>query len=254
MRLSGKTFMVTGAASGIGKATAELFCREGATVVAVDINPRLPEQIGELVAGDRTSAGNSGSAVGLVCNLAKEDEVADVVEQIRQRFGRLNGFVHCAAVTRRGNVATLSPEDWRVVLANNLDSAFYLSKHGIPLIEASGNGSIVFISSQLALVGDRNIVAYAASKGALISLARAMAIDHAPSLRVNCICPGAISTPMLWADLPQPEAAQAWKEKHPLKRFGDPIDVANGALYLCSDESGFVTGSTLVIDGGFTSW
>ena len=112
----------------------------------------------------------------------------------------------------------------------------------------------MLISSQLALVADRNVAAYSCSKGGLISLARAMAIDHAPEIRVNCICPGAIDTPMLRSDLKDPKELQAWREKHPLKRFGTPEDIASGALYLLSDESRFVTGSVLVIDGGFTSW
>ncbi len=164
-------------------------------------------------------------------------------------------MVHAAGITRRGSVTTLSPKDWSLVLETDLGSAFYLSRVAIPLMQEKG-GAIVFISSQLALVGAREVAAYAAAKGGLISLTKAMAIDHAPGIRVNCICPGAIETPMLLNDLEDrgPEATDAWRARHPLGRFGKPADIAYGALYLCCDESRFVTGSTLVIDGGYTSW
>jgi NAD(P)-dependent dehydrogenase (short-subunit alcohol dehydrogenase family) len=171
-------------------------------------------------------------------------------------FGRIDVLFCNAGVSRPGSVLTAAEEDWSRTLAVNLTGTFLCCKHVVPVMLEHRAGSIIINSSQQALVGSKNSVAYTASKGGLVALTRAIAIDHAADgIRVNAICPGAVETTGLttWFSRPGAPDPEAWRRAHPLGRFGRPEDVAHAALYLASSESGWVTGSTLVVDGGFSA-
>jgi meso-butanediol dehydrogenase / (S,S)-butanediol dehydrogenase / diacetyl reductase len=243
VRLSGRTAIVTGGNTGIGLATSRLFAAEGAQVMAASL-------------GD-------GAAVSDIANVAFQHTDVTDTESIRrmvaeavERFGRIDVLFCNAGFSRPGSVLTADEEDWARTLAVNLTGTFLCCRYVVPIMLDGGGGSIIINSSQQALVGSRNSVAYTASKGALVALTRAMAIDHAQQgIRVNAICPGAVETDALaaWfsrAGAPDPDA---WRRAHPLGRFGLPADVAHAALYLASAESAWVTGSVLVVDGGFSA-
>ncbi|MDF2963034.1 MAG: short-chain dehydrogenase [Paenibacillus sp.] len=251
MRVQGKTVLVTGAGSGIGRAISLLFAAEGASVVASDLSGNAHQTVEQI----RASGGQAAAIIGDVgsrssCNL--------MVEKAQKRFGGLHAVIHAAAISRKGTVATMKEEDWLDVLNVNLNSAFYLSKAAVPLLSKDG-GAIVFIASQLGLVGAQDSIAYSTAKGAVVNMARSMALDHAQDgIRVNSLCPGPVDTPFLHSSFQRqadPEKARALSlGKIPLGRFGTPQEIANAALFLASDEASFITGATLAADGGYTAW
>lgn len=253
MRLRGKVAIITGAASGIGKATAILFAKEGARVVVVDCDPEGSRQTVEVILE------GGGEAIFVEADVSRADEARRVVEEAVNAFGAVNILHNNAGIWRFGTVVDTSEEEWDRVMAINLKSFFLLSKYAIPEMLKVGGGSVINTASVGGLVGVENGSAYSASKGGVICLTRSMALDYGPhNIRVNCICPGAIGTPMLYSiarlegrDLK--EVLQAWSEERPLRKIGTPEDVAHAALYLASEESGFVTGATLVVDGGCTA-
>jgi len=208
------------------------------------------------------SLGDAG-AVSDIANVAFQHTDVTDAESVRrmvtaavERFGRIDVLFCNAGLSRPGSVLTADEEDWARTLAVNLTGTFLCCRHVVPVMLDGGGGSIIINSSQQALVGSRNSVAYTASKGGLVALTRAIAIDHAQQkIRVNAICPGAVETAGLttWFSRPGAPDPEAWRRAHPLGRFGLPEDVAQAALYLASAESGWVTGSILVVDGGFTA-
>jgi NAD(P)-dependent dehydrogenase (short-subunit alcohol dehydrogenase family) len=243
MRLSGSAVIITGGNTGIGLATTRLFAAEGARVFVASLGD------GEAVAGiqdvwfQETDITDAGS-------------VARMVAAAVQLLGRIDVLFCNAGYSRPGNVLTAAEAEWDRTLGVNLTGTFLCCRHVVPVMRDQGGGSIIINSSQQALVGSQNSVAYTASKGAPVALARAMAIDHAgDGIRVNAICPGAVETEGLAAWFARPGAPdpEAWKRAHPLGRFGRPEDVARAALYLASSDSSRVTGSALVVDGGFTA-
>ncbi|TDF98560.1 SDR family NAD(P)-dependent oxidoreductase [Paenibacillus piri] len=250
MRMKGKTVLVTGAGSGIGRAVSLLFAAEGASVVAADVSEHVH------ATAERIAA-SGGRAAAVIGDVGSRESCLEMVEAASERYGGLQALVHAAAISRKGTVATMKEEDWLDVQNVNLNSAFYLGQAAVPLLSVKG-GAIVFIASQLGLVGTRNSIAYTAAKGAIVNMARSMALDHAQDgIRVNSLCPGPVDTPFLHASFMResdPESARALSlGKIPIGRFGTPLEIANAALFLASDEASFVTGATLTVDGGYTA-
>ncbi len=247
--LRGKVAIVTGGASGIGRATALLLARQRASVVIADVNHKA----GTDVVYEIVSFG--GQAVMEKADVSRSEDCARVVNRTRSEFGALHILFNNAGITRRANVIELDEADWDHVMSVNVRSVFLMSKFAVPLIAASGGGAIVNTASGWGLSGGPRAVAYCASKGAVVLLTKAMAVDHGPqNIRVNCICPGDTDTPMLREEAlqlkRQPQDFLADATKRPLGRIGKPEEIAQAVLYLASDASSFVTGTALVVDGG----
>ena len=250
MRLKGRTAIVTGAGSGIGRATALLFANEGAFVALVD---RDTARLLETIATMRDAKGDGSLHVGDVGDVEfAEAAVADLVA----RHGRLDVLVTAAGFSCGGTVVTTDPADWDAVFRTNVGGTWLWSRAAVPEMQRQGKGSIITLASQLAIAGGRGNSAYIAAKGAIISLTRTMAVDFATDgIRVNAIAPGAIDTPMLrrsFARHADPESVrEASRNRHAMKRFGKAEEVAETALHLASDASSFTTGTVMVVDGGW---
>jgi NAD(P)-dependent dehydrogenase (short-subunit alcohol dehydrogenase family) len=247
-RLTGKAAIVTGAGGGIGGAIGRRFAAEGAAVVCVDIDRASVEATAQAV----RAAG--GRAVALVADVALEATAEAAVSAAKREFGRLDVLVSNAVYDLPlAPLTGITHADWRRTMEVNLDSAFLLSKHAIPAMVAGGGGSVVLVASQLARVARPGRPWYCAAKGALVSLAKAMALDHAPeNIRVNSLSPGPVETGRYVKNFPDVEAAR--QSHHTLLgRLGAPDEIAAGAVFLASDESGFMTGADLLIDGGYTA-
>ena len=249
MRLADKVALITGGASGIGRATALLFAREGAAVSVVDVD----ESGGQIVA--QTIVDGGGRAIFLRCDVSQAAGCRRAVQRTVEELGGLDILFNNAGIIRRATVVETSEAQWDRVMAVNVKSVFMLSKYAIPLMAQAGGGVIINTASAWGLVGGRKAAAYCASKAAVVLLTKAMALDHAEqSIRVHCICPGDTDTPMLRDEARQlgesDERFLAQAAQRPLQRIGRPEDIAQAALYLASDASSFVTGTTLVVDGG----
>lgn len=247
--LAGKVALITGGASGIGRATALLFAREGAAVSVVDV----AQARGQAVV--RTIVEGGGRAIFLRCDVTQARDCRRAVQQTVSGLGGLDILFNNAGIIRRASVLETSEEEWDRVMAVNVKSVFLLSKYAIPVMAQAGGGVIINTGSGWGLVGGRRAVSYCASKGAVVNMTRAMALDHgAQNIRVNCICPGDTDTPMLRGEAQQLGASEeeflAEAADRPLRRIGRPEDIAQAVLYLASDASSFVTGTTLVVDGG----
>ena len=247
--LEGKRAIVTGAASGIGRATAMLFAAEGASVVLADIDAAG----GEATATAIAEAG--GRAVFVRCDVTRSDDCLRAVETAVGSFGGLEIVFNNAGIVRRADVVETTEEEWDRVMAVNVRSVFLMSKHAIPVMVEGGGGVIVNTGSGWGLKGGDRAASYCASKAAVVNLTRAMAIDHGPQgIRVACICPGDTDTAML-----RDEARQLGEDEtvflassaaRPLARLGTADEIARAVLFLASDAAGWITGTTLVVDGG----
>ena len=248
MRLNGKVAIITGAASGIGKATAILFAEHGAKIVVADIN----KDGGKKTVADIQDVGND--AIFVKTDVTVKSDTEQMVEQAIASYGKLDILLNSAGIAMRLPVAELSEEDWHRCLDVNLTGVFLCSKAAIPAMQNNGCGSIINMSSIYGIVGADVRAAYVASKGAVTNLTRGMALDYASdNIRVNCICPGFVETPLVAGVVKTPEEYQKLADKHPLRRLAKPEEIAYGALYLASEESSFVTGIALPIDGGYTA-
>lgn len=250
-RLSGKAVIVTGGASGIGASSARLFAAEGARVGICDLDQdALDDIVLEIV--DR-----GGDALGQVADVSDSAQVQSFVDAVVERFGELHVMFSNAGISGNGTVVELDEDAFDRTLAVNLRGAYLCAKHAIPHMERSGGGSIIFTASELALKGSRRNAAYTASKAGLIGMARSMALDHAAAkIRVNVLCPGPVDTPMLRRSIERHEDSDAYErmivDETPLG-IGQPEEIARVALFLASDDSSYMTGSTVVADGGATA-
>ena len=248
MRISDKVAIITGAASGIGRATAILFAKEGGKVVVADKNEVGGNETVDLIRSD------GGQAIFDYVNVTSATDIQGMVKTTINTYGKLNILVNNAGIATRLPVVDLSEEDWDRNIDVNLKSIYLSSKYAIPRMIENGGGSIVNIASIYGIVGGRIRAAYAASKGGVVNLTRSMALDYAlHKIRVNCVCPGFVNTPLLKNILKNKEEYQALADLHPMGRLGDMLEIALGVLYLASDESSFVTGIALPIDGGYTA-
>ena len=245
MRLEDRIAIVTGGGSGIGLATVERFVSEGAAVVVADMAGHKAERVAQAIVED------GGRAIALRADVTVDDDVEAMVYAAVSRFGRLDILFNNAGTIRIGTAVRLSREDWDLVMATNVTSVFLGAKYGVPAMADSGGGSIINTASVSGLSGDRSNVAYNTSKAAVINLTRCLALDHAgQGIRVNAICPGIIATPPV-RKLFSGEAGSARAARaHPLGRLGEPDEIAKAAVFLASDDSSFVTGEALVVDGG----
>ena len=247
-RLEGKTALVTGAASGIGLQTSIRLAEEGARVIMTDIN---------LEEGRQQAEKPGANATFLKLDITEEEEWISVLDETAKQFGRLDILVNSAGMVLIADVEQITLDDWRKVHAVNLDGTFLGCKHGVRVMKKFGSGSIINLSSVSGMIGGFNLAAYNSSKGAVRMLTKSVALHCARAgygIRCNSIHPTFIETPMLESmirDSPDPEKArQTLVRQVPLRRIGKPDDVANMIVYLASDESTFVTGTEMVIDGG----
>ena len=250
MRLKGRIAIVTGAGSGIGRASALLFAGEGAFVAVVD---RDRAGIQETLAAIRDSRGDGSEHPG---DVGDGDFAKATVAQVVSRHGRLDVLMTAAGWSCGGTVTTTDPADWDAVFRTNVGGTWLWSRAAVPEMQRQGKGSIITLASQLAIAGGKGNSAYIAAKGAIISLTRTMAVDFATDgIRVNAIAPGAIDTPMLrrsFARHADPEPVrEASRNRHAMKRFGNAGEVAEAALHLASDASSFTTGTVMAVDGGW---
>ncbi len=252
MKLQGKIALVTGAGSGIGQATTLLFAREGAHVIATDMNAEsLRETEQKLAALDL-------SAESLLLNVTDEALVKTVIEQTLERHGRVDLLLNIAGVGSTQTAVDTDLETWERVFAVNARGTFLMSKYLLPSMIQREYGVIINMASVAGMVGLPNRAAYCASKAAVIGLTRAMAIDHVKQgIRVNAICPGTVDSPWVGRLLAAAGDAQEERRKlvarQPMGRLGTPEEIAEAALYLASDAASFITGMTLTIDGGLTA-
>jgi NAD(P)-dependent dehydrogenase (short-subunit alcohol dehydrogenase family) len=247
MRLIGKHAVITGGGSGIGAATASLFAAEGAHVAILDYDlPRAVEVVTQIRESGR-------DAVAWPCDVANETQVRDSVGLAAQHFGAIDILFNSAGIAIRRTVSDTETEDWDRVMDTNLRGSFLCSRFCLEHFPAEG-GSIIHVSSVTGIFGVRSRAAYSASKGALVALTRNMAIDLAErNIRVNCVCPGFVRTPMARALLDDVVRRDRLVGMHPLGRLGEPEDIARAVLFLASDEARWITGISMPVDGGFSA-
>ncbi len=245
-RMKDKIAVITGSGKGLGEAMALLFSREGAKIVVFDIDERAGR---ETVAQIREQ---SGEAIFVQGDVSKSDDAVRLIGRAVDAYDRVDVLVNNAGIHVDKTVADTTEAEWDEILGVNLKGYFLCSKAAIPQMRRQGGGNIICISSISGLIGQLNQAAYNASKHGIIGLVRCMAYDHAQeNIRANAICPGVMNTPLV-ASVPEEHIAP-YRKANLLERFAEPIEVANAALFLASDESSHVTGSTMVVDGGYTT-
>lgn len=252
-KLDGKVALVTGGGTGIGLATAAELARQGAAVVVAG---RRREPLDDAVEAIRASGGTAIGASGDVGQAADAD---GLIAATLAAYGRIDVLVNNAGQELVASLLDTTEDWWDRVMDTNLKSVYLLSRIALPHMIDNGGGSIVNVASQLAFVGAKNFAAYTASKGGVLNLTRSMALDHAQEgVRVNALCPGAVDTPLLRRQFEDREGPQGTLDDlaalHPMGRLGRPEEIAKAAAFLASDDSSFMTGSALVIDGGYIAW
>ncbi|WP_412542512.1 SDR family oxidoreductase [Longispora sp. K20-0274] len=245
--LQGKRAIVTGAASGIGLATAELFAELGARVVLADLDLERAREHADRIGG-----------VAVRCDVSKAVDCERAVAVAVEAFGGLDTLFNNAGIIRRSTVEDITEDDWDLVMAVNIKSIMLMSRYAVPHLRAAGGGSIINTGSGWGMSGGGRAVSYCASKGAVVNMTRAMAIDHGPdNIRVNCVCPGDTATGMLADEAAQlgatVESFYVDAADRPLGRIGQPREIAQAVAYLASDAASFVSGAILPVDGGGTA-
>ena len=245
-RLQGKVAAITGGGMGLGQASATLFAAEGARVVVGEINTAAGQETVNRIKAD------GGEAVLVEIDVRKAQDAERLTRTAVETFGKLDILVNNVGVQVNKDVVDTSEEEWDFVVDTNLKSMFLCSKYAVAQMRQQGGGNIICISSLSGLVGNGLQASYNASKHGVIGLVRSMAVDHAgDNIRVNAVCPGSMNTPMMLT-IPEEKLAP-YRKANLLKRFAEPMEVAQALLFLASDEASFVTGSALVADGGFTT-
>jgi NAD(P)-dependent dehydrogenase (short-subunit alcohol dehydrogenase family) len=252
-RLAGKCAVITGGGTGIGQAIALAFAREGAQVAVagrrkekLDGTLRFLQQVG-------------GSALALECDVTKAEDTERVIKSVEDAFGKVNVLVNNAGALSVSTVETIAEADWERVMATNVKGPFLMSRAVLPAMRRAGGGSIINVGSVLGIVAIRDRAAYCASKGGVTMLTRAMALDHAhDNIRVNCVCPSIVESEMTQNLFAETEAGRQARESRlasiPLGRFGKPADIAGLAVFLASEESSWMTGTVIPVDGGVTAY
>ena len=251
MRLENKTALITGAAAGIGRETALLFAEEGAAVVAADVNDAGGEETAEMISS------RGGRAVYVHADVSRGTDCEAMVREAEQTFGALHVLFNNAGIMHSDDDNAFTTEEavWDLTMAINLKGVFLGCKYGIPALKRAGGGSVINTASFVALLGAATPqIAYTASKGGVLALTRELAVVHArDNIRVNALCPGPLRTELLMKFLDTAEKKQRRLVHIPMGRFGEAREMAQAALYLASDESSYVTGTSFTVDGGITA-
>jgi len=247
-RLRGRIALVTGAGSGIGRAIAMRFAAEGAHVYVTDSNgPAAATVAGEI-------RGKGAAAQAVTADVSRGADVTAMLREVEVAHGRLDVLVNNAGLNVRGDFRHLSDADWVKIRAVNLDGVVRVARDGLALLKASGRGSLINIASIMGHRGLRQLVAYSATKGAVLALTRGLAVEYAPfAVRVNALAPGFVETALTQRALKNPGIQRALLESTPLRRFGLPEEIANAALFFASDDASYVTGAELAVDGGMSA-
>jgi NAD(P)-dependent dehydrogenase (short-subunit alcohol dehydrogenase family) len=247
-RLPGKVAIITGGASGIGRATALLCAREGASVVVGDLNEATAQATVTAIQAE------GGTACAVRVNVTQAIEVEQLIATAGREYGRLDILFNNAGIGKRVALTDMSEDDWQQVIDVDLKSIFLCSKYAVPVMCRGGGGCIINTASIYGLVGAEGVAAYNAAKGGVVLLTKTMAIDHAKeNIRVNCICPGHTDTPILNTLRQDAAMLRTMQQRYPMGRFGRPEEIAYGVLFLASEAASFVTGTALVVDGGYTA-
>jgi NAD(P)-dependent dehydrogenase (short-subunit alcohol dehydrogenase family) len=247
MTFAGRVGLVTGAGSGIGRATAELLVARGGAVLAADVSEPAAEETAAAIRA------RGGRALACACDVTRADDVEAAVELARRELGRLDVVVNCAGILRVARLEATTEKEWNEVQAVNLTGAFLVTRAALRALRELGGGAIVHIASRAAIRAKEAHGAYSASKAGILQLTQMAAVEGAPhGIRVNCVCPGFIDTPMTRGMYDMDATITAWKEVCPLGRPGTPDDVARAVLFLASEEAAFITGVALPVDGGRT--
>jgi NAD(P)-dependent dehydrogenase (short-subunit alcohol dehydrogenase family) len=248
MDFTGKTVLITGAASGMGAASAREFAKLGAEVVIVDRNQELAPKV----------ASEIGAAPPILGNVSDSGFCRQTIRQALDRHGRLDVLINCAGVIHRAGAEGTSDEQWAKVMGTNVNGVFYMSREAIGPMKKQRSGAIVNFGSIWGGVGAAGVLAYCASKGAIHQITRAMALDHVgDGIRINAVCPGEVNTPMLASERPTPptpaDLQKMAEETIPMARLAEPVEIAKVVVFLASDDASYMTGALVTVDAGYTA-